>query len=88
MKMLKCRTTPSSELDTVIGRLGNIGFIICQIFHFLSRLQELFRRAKNRRSIKIDDTVAKDLELMIYFLDKAKEGVDINLIAYRKPTQA
>ena len=61
VKMLKCRTTPSSELDTVIGRLGNIGFIICQIFHSLSRLRELFRRAKNRRSIKIDDTVAKYL---------------------------
>ena len=38
VKMLKCRTTTASELDTVIGRLGNIGFIICQIFHFLSRL--------------------------------------------------
>ena len=86
VKMLKCRMTTASELDTLIGRLGNIGFIVCQNFHFLSRLRELFRRAKNRRSIKIDDTEAKDLELTIYFLDKSKEGVDINLIAYRKPT--
>ena len=46
VKMLKCRMTTASELDTVIGRLGNIGFIICQIFHFLSRFRELFRRAK------------------------------------------
>ena len=38
VKMLKCRMTTESGLDTVIGRLGNIGFIICQIFHFLSRL--------------------------------------------------
>ena len=38
VKMLKCRMTTASELDTVIGRLGNIGFIICQIFYFLSIL--------------------------------------------------
>ena len=47
VKMLKCRMKTASELDTVIGRLVKIGFIICQIFHFLSRLRELFRRAKN-----------------------------------------
>ena len=46
VKMLKCRMTTAYELDSVIGRLGKIGFIICQIFHFLSRLRELFRRAK------------------------------------------
>ena len=58
--MLKYRKATASKLDTIIGRLGNIGNIIGQIFHFLSRLQELFRRAKNRRSIRIADTIAKD----------------------------
>ena len=38
VKILKCRMKTASELDTVIGRLGNIGFIICQIFYFLSIL--------------------------------------------------
>ena len=86
VNMLKYRKATASKLDTIIGRLGNIGFIIRQIFHFLSRLRELFRRAKNRRSIRIDDTIAKYLKLMLYFLDKSKEGVDLNLIAFRKPS--
>ena len=62
LNMLKYRNATASKLDTIIGRLGNIGFIIHQIFHFLSRLRELFRRAKNRRSIRIDNTISKDLK--------------------------
>ena len=84
--MIKKKETSASELDTTIGRLGNMGLIMCQIYHFLSRLRELHKRAKNRRTIKINDRCIKDLELIIYFLDKASKGVDINLLAYRKPT--
>ena len=36
--MIKYKKATASELDTIIGRLGNIGFIIRQLFHFLSRL--------------------------------------------------
>ena len=38
VNMLKYRKATAPKLDTIIGRLGNIGFIILQIFHFLSRL--------------------------------------------------
>ena len=31
---------------------------------------------------------AADLKLMLYFLKKAKNGVDMNMIVYRKPTHA
>ena len=43
VKMLKCRITTASELDTVIGQLGNIGFIICKIFHFLADFERSSR---------------------------------------------
>jgi hypothetical protein len=37
------------------------------------------------QSIKIDDICAKDLELMQSILDKAKKGIDMNLLAFRLP---
>jgi hypothetical protein len=75
-----------SDLDTVIGRLGNVGVIVCPIFHFMSRLREMKKRAKNRRTIKINDKCFKDLRLMLSFLDMARDGIDLNLLAFRKPT--
>ena len=52
----------------------------------MRRLRELQRRATNRRQVKVTDIYAEDLKLMIFFLKKAKDGLDLNLIAYRKPT--
>ena len=37
------------------------------------------------RSIKINEICAKDLELMQSILDKAKKGIDMNLLAFRSP---
>jgi len=85
-EMIEKGWTCASDLDTLIGRLGNIGVIMCQIFHFLSRLRTLHARAKNRRKIVINESCMSDLKLMLYFLKKANEGIDMNMLAYRKPT--
>ena len=71
-KMIEQRRTCHSKLDTVIGRLGNIGMIMTPIYHFLSRLRELQRRSKNRRSIAIDDTCIKELNLMLFLWKKLR----------------
>ena len=52
----------------------------------MSRLRELQRRSKNRRSIAIEDTCIKDLNVMLFFMEKAKNGIDLNQLAFRKPT--
>jgi hypothetical protein len=84
--MIEKKETCFSDLDTAIGRLGNVGVIVCPIFHFLSRLRELKENAKNRRLIKISEKCLKDLRLMLSFLDLARDGIDLNLLAFRKPT--
>ena len=86
-RMIKSRVSCASELDTMIGRLGNMGVIIPHIYHFLSRLRLLHKRSKNQRSIKIEDRCINDLKLMLYFLEKAKEGIDLNMLAYRRPNR-
>ena len=46
----------------------------------MSRSRDLLGRSRNRNSIKSTDPTRKDLELMLFFLEKAKEGIDMNLL--------
>ena len=83
--VLAANKTSYTELDTIIGRMVHVGFIISQIYHFMSRLRDLMWRSRNRRSIKLTTSTRKDLELMLFFLEDAKEGIDMNLLVFRKP---
>ena len=78
--------TTSKQLEENIGRLVHLGRIIPAVHHFLSRLRDLQKRAANRRTIKLTDDCQEDIKLMLKFLVKAKQGVDLNLIAYLLPT--
>ena len=57
------------------------------IHHFMTRIRGILRRAKNRRIIKLNDMVIKDLKLMLFLLEEAVGGVDMNILVYRKPTK-
>ena len=80
-------STTAKQLEENIGRLVHLGRIIPAVFHFLSRLRTLQRRAENRRRIKLTDDCRKDLKLMLKFLAIARRGVDLNLVAYLMPTE-
>ena len=77
--------TSHSELDILIGRMVHVGFVISRICYFMSRLRDLMWRSCNRRTINLTDPTRKDLELMLFFLGKAKEGIDMNLLVFRTP---
>ena len=79
--------TSHSELDILIGRMVHVGFVISRIYYFMSRLRDLMWRSRNRRTLKLTNPTKKDLELMLFFLGKAKEGIDINLLVFRKPSK-
>jgi hypothetical protein len=83
--MMKTRQTMKKPLELTIGRMGHVGFIIPWVYHFLSRLRLLLARAQNKRTISINKKCARDLELMQGILDKAKQGIDMNLFAFRLP---
>ncbi len=85
-EMIESRKATAKELECNIGRLVHLGAVISQVYHFMSRLRELQQRAKNRRHINIDEACIEDLRLMLFFLERAHEGVSLNLIAFRKPS--
>ena len=78
-------TSTAKELETTIGRLGHLGAIMPFVYHFLSRLRNLQKKATNRRTINIPQDCHDDLKLMLSFLHKAHTGIDMNLIAFRRP---
>ena len=65
----------AKELEENIGRLlVHLSLVLLFAHHFLSRLRELHRRAINRRQIRVTEMCTEDLKLMLYFLEKTKNG--------------
>jgi hypothetical protein len=85
--MIASRRTTKQQLESTIGQLGHVGFVIPWVYHFLSRLQTLLSESDKGkfRTIRINEKCVRDLELMQAVLDKAKRGVDMNLLAFRSP---
>jgi hypothetical protein len=84
-KMVMSKRTNSKDLETTIGQMGHVGFVIPWVHHFLSRLHSLHFCSKNCCFIIINETCMKDLELMTGILIKAHKGIDMNLLAFCAP---
>ena len=77
----------AKELESLIGRLGHLGMDIPYVYHFLSRLREWHHKSKNKRHpTNMPIECRLDLILMLRFLAKAHDGIDMNIISYRRPT--
>ena len=53
----------------------------------MGRLRDLLNRASNRRFTKLTESARKEFDLMLFFLEKPKAGIDMNLLVFRKPTK-
>ncbi len=85
-KLLVDGSSTAKELESTIGRLGHFALVVLGVHHFLSRLRELHQLATHRRSIRLSDDCRKDLLLMLRFLEIARQGINMNLIAFCRPT--
>jgi hypothetical protein len=79
-------TTTAKELESTIGHLGHLTIVLPGVRNFLSCLHNLQQMATHHRSIKIRETCRINLILMICFLKIAKQGIDMNLIAFCRST--
>jgi len=88
LDMIKEGEVTTTHLESTIGRLGHLALVLPFVHHFLSRLRELHTRTSRskRRRTKIPPNCINDLRLMTFFLDKAHNGVNMNQIAFRRPT--
>ena len=85
---VSARQMTTKKLESTIGRLTHLSLVVPHVHHFLSRLRELHTtsRRSNLRHVHFTQTCIDDLNLMQSFLDRARRGIDMNLITYRKPT--
>jgi hypothetical protein len=79
-------TTTAKKLKLMIGQLGHLALVIPGVHHFLSHLRELQQLATHRRLIHINEPCQEDLKLIFCFLDVAKDGINMNLLVFHKPT--
>ena len=84
--MLEAGKVAADVLESSIGRFVNVGMIIPQVHHFLSRLRSLLKRAKKRRlPAPINENCKADL-LLMERVELANGGISMNNVVYRKPT--
>jgi hypothetical protein len=85
-KMMDQGWTSKGELETNIGPWVHLGQSIPTVHHFLSRLRFLKQQAQNRQQIKINEQCHDNLKLLLLVLGKCHRGIDLNLIAFQRPT--
>jgi hypothetical protein len=74
------------ELETNIGCWVHLEQVIPFTHHFLSRLCFLLWCSEKKRKVAINEQCKADLEFLQTALEKCRDGVDLNSIAYRHPT--
>jgi hypothetical protein len=73
-------------METLIGRLNCVGFLIDILRHFLSCLRRILYRTSLHRFTFLRNCEKADLELMLQFLQKASsKRVSMNNLSYHKP---
>ena len=86
--MLALTVVFGSDLEALVGRLGNAAMILIQMRHFTNRIRYLSivcQRGRGRK-IKLTENVKEDLKLCLEFLEDARDGISMNLLTFRKPT--
>jgi hypothetical protein len=73
-------------LESLVGRLNHVCFIIPSARHFMSRLRWLLQSSGSGRRIRLRPQILADLRLWLRFLELAHAGISLNLISFRHPT--
>ena len=76
----------SKQIESTVGRLNHVGYIMPQGRYFLNRIRYLQKRCEKHGPKRVSKLERKDLELWIKFLTRAsQEGINLNLISFTKP---
>jgi hypothetical protein len=86
LAIIKREHCSRQDLETIIGRLNHVSFIIPLARHFLSRLWALLNKNSKAR-IRLSAEVIEDLKLWLAFLRSARTGISMNLIVTRQPSR-
>ena len=78
----------AKDLSSVLGRLENVAIMIPSFGHFLNNIRQLEIKASITNKNQIINKRAKDdFELALKFLERARAGINMNLITFRVPNK-
>ena len=79
--------TTHKKLSSLVGRLDHAVQVIPLARHFMERIRFAKEMTKDTpfRPYTLNATCKADLQLMLEMLNKAHEGLSMNLLTYRKP---
>ena len=81
------RSMPNKELQSILGRLENIAQIMISLGHFLGNIRYMQILAENKgHSIRLNTQTKEDLKLVKQFIQRAEEGISMNLLTFRAPS--
>ena len=84
--MMTHKTVSEKVLASVLGRLKNVATILVMMGHFLSNIRYLQIQAKHcQHNIRLTQQAQEDLNLCLKFLTTAHNGVNMNLLTFRRP---
>jgi hypothetical protein len=77
----------AAALETLVGRLEHVGYLIPLMRHFLGRIRRLKDAIISRgvRHVRLSAKIIADLRLFMVFLKQAHAGISMNLLTYRAP---
>jgi hypothetical protein len=87
-KLVAERKGTYGELESTLGRLNHVAFIIPLSRHFLTKLRfRLNRRRHKKQQISLQTEEVADLDLWQRFLSKANNGISMNQVTIRRPSK-
>ena len=81
------RTAGAKDLQSILGRLETVATIIPMMGHFLNNIRHTeIRASASGKNQLLNKRTVEDFKLAAHFLIRARDGVNMNLITFRKPT--
>jgi hypothetical protein len=85
---IRTRRTTLGDLHSLVGRLNHAAYVVPLSRHFLGRLRDRLHLGLNsRQHISFSNEEVEDLQLWVRFLLSARQGISMNLLTLRTPSQ-
>ena len=86
--ILKAKSVRYKLLESVLGRLENVAIIVKMFGHFLNNIRSLqIKATSSQHNQQLSKNSIAEFELSRKFLARARRGVSMNNIVFRKPNR-
>jgi hypothetical protein len=86
--LIQDRRGTFGTLESTIGRLNHVAYVIPLARHFLNRLRlRILNRRHAKQHLSLGNDEIEDLDLWLFLLAQARDGISLNRITIRQPSK-